>query len=68
MTERCIDLSGEKPFSPELRVWSDEANITLTVGALHGEQKRFVEMTPTEAREVAAALLLVAAEVEGFKK
>lgn len=55
---------------PELRIWADEdgegPGVTLSVGPLFGENRRFVDMTPDEARTLAVLLKQVADDIDGL--
>lgn len=66
MPHEILDLNNadapehEEVHRPELRIWIDDAvtppKVVLTVGALHGQQMRFVEMTSQEAMRLSNML------------
>lgn len=52
---------AEEVHRPDVTIYIDkedenERYVTAIVGALHGQQKRYVEMTATEARNLATLL------------
>jgi hypothetical protein len=49
---------------PDISVWDDEGEIAVSIGPLMGEQLRFIDLTPDEARLLAQTLEVVAALVE----
>jgi hypothetical protein len=60
---------GDGCHRPRLSVWADEdadvgLTVVLAIGPLVGEQRRFVEFTPAEARKLAALLRDTAAAVD----
>lgn len=72
---RSLDLPGDgtdplehDPHRPELKVWAsadeDMAHVTFSLSALWGQPLRFVDMTPSEARKLAALLTDAAMAVE----
>lgn len=78
---RHLDLTGLKhtpdadPHRPRVSVWIDENEIeegkplpplTLSLGALWGQQQRFVSLSPLEARSLAGDLKDLADAVDSL--
>jgi hypothetical protein len=67
---RLSDASAPDCHRPEIRVWTGaEAaappeHVTLYLGALHGQQVRFADLLPDEARSLAHMLTQAAYAVE----
>jgi len=74
---RKHDLSdgcAEHPHRPDLSLWADYQDdsdrplpngcITISLAALHGQQIRFVTLTPLEARALARDLIIIAGMVD----
>ena len=72
------ERTEENPCRPEIRVWADagddagedenaEPNVTLSIGELFGQARRFVEMTPDEARTLAVLLKQVADDIDSVR-
>lgn len=71
-----VDLSdgrrhtyGNHPSRPELTVWAALSEdfgptVVLQIGALFGQNARFADLIPSEARHIAAVLIATAAAVE----
>jgi hypothetical protein len=63
-----LDLSPRKGSAschrPEVKVWDDRTVVAVSIGPLAGEQLRFVDLTPAEARLLAQMLEVMAATVE----
>lgn len=65
----------QSPHRPELRIWADEEGfagaapvVTLAIGPLFGAAHRYVEMTPDEARTLAALLQQAAGDIDSVRE
>lgn len=69
LTPHIEDRREGNPHRPELSVWAEvdddgNASAVLSIGDLWGQQKRFVEMTPGEARQLARMLLGICNQID----
>lgn len=56
------------PHRPEVQIWAEheeaQCRVSVSIGALWGQQGRFLELSPNEAREMARKLTAVADAID----